>query len=391
MYEKLVTDTFVRKFYQTPDKVYKAPGRINVIGEHTDYNQGFVLPAAIDKAMYFAISIAPEMEMRCRLYAQDLDQSFTFDLFDFEPSPLGWPNFIMGVVRQLQKRGFKVPAFDLVFGGDIPVGAGLSSSAALESGIAYALNDMMGWGLDRMQLALIGQAAEHEFAGNLCGIMDQFASLHGKENQVIQLDCRSLEYEYFPIELNGYKLILLDSQIKHELADTEYNKRREECEEGVRILQQYDPNVASLRDVSLDLLKAHKAEFPPLVFNRCQYVIEENQRVIKACDAMLHGNLLALGKQIFSSHVGLQYLYEVSCKELDLLVDLTKRNFNVLGARMMGGGFGGCTINLVYGEHVEEFSQTMKEAYHAETGIELDVIPVNVGDGVREAEMVVSE
>ncbi|GAA4367129.1 galactokinase [Hymenobacter saemangeumensis] len=358
----------------------RAPGRVNIIGEHTDYNQGFVLPAAVDKQMLFAVSL--NQENTIRLVAHDLNETFSIAADEVRRSDTAWANYILGVVAQLQERGVAVPGFDCAFGGNVPIGSGMSSSAAVECGIGYALNELLNAGLDKMELARAGQLAEHTYAGVMCGIMDQFASLFGKDGHVVRLDCRSLEYEYFPFDTQACRVVLCNSGIKHALADSEYNKRRQECERGVAILQQYHPEIQSLRDASPLQVKAHHDALGDLTYRRCLYVVEENQRVEAACRHLLAGELPQVGQLLYASHAGLRDNYEVSSQELDLLVELARPRPGVYGARMMGGGFGGCTINLVQAEHVADFVAYMSQAYEAQTGIKLETYETSIVDGV---------
>ncbi|WP_143961924.1 galactokinase [Litoribacter populi] len=375
-----VEKTFQEKFHHLPI-VIKSPGRINLIGEHTDYNEGYVLPAAIDKAIILAI--AENGTQVCRLHSLDYDEDFTFSLNNFGPQPSGWANYLMGVVAQFQSRDLEVKGFDCVFGGDIPIGAGLSSSAALECGTALGLSQLFGHNLPKLDLIKIGQLAEHTFAGVQCGIMDQFASVMGKEDHVIRLNCRSLEFTHFPLKLEDYAIILCDTKVKHSLADSAYNQRRQECDQGVQLLHKHFPNVKSLRDVDLTMLEKHQIEFNPIVFQRCKYVVEENERVLRACEALERDDFINFGRLMYLSHTGLSLNYEVSCKELDMLVEETKTMDYVLGSRMMGGGFGGCTINLVKNEHVARFEDELKKVYHDTFGTMLETYRVKIEDGTR--------
>ncbi|WP_224999399.1 galactokinase [Cesiribacter sp. SM1] len=375
---KLIEDKF-RELYGSKPMLVRSPGRINLIGEHTDYNNGFVLPAAIDKEMVLAV--AKNESETCRLYSLDYDEAVAFNLQDLQPSDKGWPNYILGVVDQLQKGGYQLGGFDCVFGGDIPIGAGLSSSAALECGAAYALSQLFDLNVEKLQLIKYAQKAEHTFAGVQCGIMDQFASVMGKEAHAIRLDCRSLDFSYFPLELGAYQIVLLDTQVKHSLASSEYNTRRQECEQGVAKVKEKHPEVNSLRDVTLEMLDEVKSAISPVIYKRCRYVIEENDRLLKGCDLLEQGNIKAFGQKMYGSHQGLSEQYEVSCPELDFLVGLAKNNSNVVGARMMGGGFGGCTINLVKSDQKEAFIEEAKQAYKQQFGIEMKTYEVKVTDG----------
>ncbi|WP_210463547.1 galactokinase [Rufibacter roseolus] len=371
--------TTFQKLYNQEPIVIRSAGRVNLIGEHTDYNEGFVLPAAIDKELYFAI--APNGTTSMRAYSFDLHEKSTFNLEQVAPTQTAWANYLLGVVAQLQKAGHTVPGFDLVFGGNIPMGAGLSSSAAVECGLAYALNHLFGFGLGKMDLVKMAQKAEHEYAGVMCGIMDQFASMFGKRNHVIRLDCRSLEYEYFPFDMRDYRLVLCDTQVKHSLASSEYNTRRQECEAGVTILQKHYPQVNSLRDVTLEMLESQKDEFDAVVYRRCTYVVQENLRVEQACLDLERGDLEAFGQKMFASHQGLQHDYEVSCPELDFLAQVARGCEGVLGARMMGGGFGGCTINLVRLSGLEKFTETVEKAYLQQFNRSLPIYIARIVDG----------
>jgi galactokinase len=389
MYPNLVISTFRTHFGDDPKIVVRAPGRINLIGEHTDYNGGYVLPAAIDKAVYFAVS--PREDDECRFVAHDLDESFTINLKELKKTPTySWANYLMGVLDELQKEllanSHQLTAFkgiNLTFGGDIPSGGGVSSSAAIENGIGFAVNELFNLGLSRIDLLKISQRAENNFVGMKCGIMDMFASMMGKENAVIRLDCNSLKYEYFPFNAPDYRLVLCNTMVKHSLVDSEYNTRRAECEEGVALFQKYDPSVKTLRDVKISTLRKHKTELRPVVFKRCKYVIEEIARVEKACKALKKNDLVTFGKLMFQTHDGLQNEYAVSCKELDFLAEKARHTEGVLGARMMGGGFGGCTINLVRTDVIEAFIENMKAAYKTAFGIDLPCHVVTPKNGVE--------
>jgi galactokinase len=376
--QEIIRKKFVALFNQEPS-LYRSPGRVNLIGEHTDYNDGFVLPAAINKDVIFAI--APNNTMRIRFYSFDLDEHVSFELKNTVRSNTNWANYLVGVVAQFQSLNFPVQGFDLVFGGNIPIGAGLSSSAAIECGLAFGLNHLFGYNLDRFTLAKMAQKAEHEFAGVRCGIMDQFASLFGKEGHVIKLDCRSLEYEYYPFNMSQYRIVLCDTEVKHSLASTEYNTRREECETGIAVLSNYYPTINSLRDVTIEMLQKHQKQLNPVVFKRCMYVIQENIRVEAASQALLAGDLVLFGEKMYASHEGLQHDYEVSCRELDFLVDQTRKNDAVLGARMMGGGFGGCTINIVREDEVEFFISDMKQTYERQFNMQLKTYITEIANG----------
>lgn len=371
---------FVKKFSNTP-LLFKSPGRVNLIGEHTDYNDGFVLPASVDKAIYFAI--ASNTVNQFRLFSYDMNESYHTSINNINKCDKAWANYLLGVIAQFNKDGKKVQGFDCVFGGDIPIGAGMSSSAAIECGLAFAINKIQNFSYNSLELVKFSQIAEHEYAGVQCGIMDQFAVMHGKANNVIKLDCRSLDYEFYPLDMSDYLLILVNTGVKHELASSEYNNRRKECEAGVKLLQKYNPNINSLRDVSLEMIQTYKDEINAIVFNRCTYVIEENLRVEKACNALLDKNYIEFGQQMYGSHYGLKNKYEVSCTELDELVVIAENFEGVIGARMMGGGFGGCTINLVKKSVVTEFEKTIRESYKTPNGDEPEIIEVVIENGTQ--------
>ncbi|MCB0842027.1 MAG: galactokinase [Bacteroidetes bacterium] len=375
-----IQDFFIQKYQHQPT-LFTAPGRINIIGEHTDYNMGLVLPAAIDKAITFAV--APNESREIRITAIDLGEEVSVFVDEISPLNRQWPNYLLGVVDQLQRNGYKFGGFDCVFGGNIPLGAGLSSSAAVECGLAFALNHIFDLGIEKMELVKMAQLAEHTYAGVKCGIMDQFASTFGKENHVVRLDCRSLDYEYFPLNMSGYKIMLCNTRVSHSLADSEYNTRREECETGVQILQKHYPGVQSLRDTNIQQLQKHVAEFPPVIYQRCKYVVEEIQRVEDSCAALNEGNIEHVGQLMYQSHHGLQHEYQVSCPELDFLVDLVRDDSRVLGSRMMGGGFGGCTINIVKADAVEGLTETCINAYEKQFGHKPEIYITSITDGCR--------
>jgi len=368
-----------KELFSSNPVLVRSPGRINLIGEHTDYNDGFVFPAAIDKEIVFAMG--KNNVRKFRFFALDLDEYFEMDVEQLSISTVSWANYLLGVIAQYQKENNKITGFDCVFGGDIPLGAGLSSSAALENGVAFAINHLYNFNKTAREMAFISQKAEHEYAGVNCGIMDQFASMNGKKNQALKLDCRSLDFEYANINLEGYSIVLCDTKVKHSLASSAYNERRKECETGVKILQNYDENIKALRDVTLSLLEKHKKDFDKTVYNRCKYVIEENNRVIKAFEALQNNDLKTLGKLMYQSHLGLQHEYEVSCRELDILFDFSFNADEVIGARMMGGGFGGCTINLVKKEKINNFMEEITKHYYQKTKKLIEIYTVDIVDG----------
>lgn len=359
-----------------------SPGRVNLIGEHTDYNEGFVLPAAIDKAIYLAVG--PRTDGQIHLTAHDLENdTYQTTVDSLTKSPVGWPNYILGVVDQVQRAGYSVGGFNCIFGGTIPMGAGLSSSAALENGVGMALNTLFKLGIDKITLLKMSQRAENEFVGAKVGIMDMFASMMGQANQVIKLDCRSLEFTYAPLRMDGIRIVLCDSQVNHSLVTSEYNTRRAQCEAGVRILQSFYPHVKSLRDVTMAMLDAHLKGTEPLLYRRCAYVVQEIQRVVDGVAALDRNDVAAFGQLMYQSHEGLSHGYEVSCPELDVLADIARQHAGVLGTRMMGGGFGGCTINLVRAEALADFEQVVTNQYKVRTGKDTLMYVCQIQDGTH--------
>jgi len=363
---------FQKKFGNVTEPIIvRSPGRVNLIGEHTDYNEGFVLPAAIDKSIIFVV--APRTDYRCQLYAHDLQELFVCDIRELHHSDKRWPNYLLGIVDQLRKAGYEFPGFDCMFGGNIPIGAGLSSSAAIEGGLIFVLNEIFNLKIDKLSMVKFAQKAENEFVGVQCGIMDQFINIYGEEKTVLKIDCRSLEYEHIPFERTNLRIVLCETQTRRELASSEYNNRRKQCEEGVRLLRAVDPTIHSLRDVSLDFLNNNKSLIPSIIFNRCEYVVKENLRVLQACTKLKQNDFVSFGQLMFESHYGLSKDYEVSSKELDLLVEAASTIEGVIGARMMGAGFGGCTVNLVEEAAVESFTDLIIDQYLHKAGKELKV------------------
>jgi galactokinase len=377
-----IRSAFALHFDGAAGAVYASPGRINLIGEHTDYNGGFVFPGAIDKAM--VAEIRPNGTDTVRACALDLDTDHyaTFGLNEEDAPQQQWARYIFGVCREIIKRGGEIGGFDAVFSGDVPLGAGMSSSAALESVFAFALNDLFSLGIDKFELARIGQATEHNYCGVKCGIMDQFASLFGKAGSLILLDCRSLEYRYFPFDPAGYKLVLLNTNVKHALADGEYNKRRASCERAAAAIRANHPEVEFLRDATPRMLDEVKAGISEEDFRRALYVIEEVQRVMDVCRALEQGDYETVGERMYGTHRGMSRLYEVSCEELDFLNDVALR-CGVTGSRVMGGGFGGCTINLVKDDKYEAFIREAFAAFKARFGHEPLLYDVVISDGAR--------
>ena len=379
MNTQAIRDKFA-SLYGEAGTLYTSPGRINLIGEHTDYNGAFVFPGAIDKAM--VAEIRPNGTDRIRAFALDLGEAAEFGLKEEDAPQQSWARYIFGVCREIQKRGSKIAGFDTVFAGDVPLGAGMSSSAALESTFAFALDDLFSLGLTKWDMAKIGQATEHNYCGVKCGIMDQFASVFGKAGKLLRLDCKSFEYEEHPFDPKGYCLLLVDSCVKHELASSAYNKRRESCERVVATLAKRYPEVKFLRDASFAQLEEVKNEVSEEDYKRAAYVIGEVERVLAVCEALDKGDYTTVGEKMYETHHGMSKLYEVSCEELDFLNDLA-REFGVTGSRVMGGGFGGCTINLLKEELHDSFIAEVKKRYEAKYGIQPKFYDVVISDGAR--------
>lgn len=378
---EFVRSRFIKHFDGLTGSVYASPGRINLIGEHTDYNGGFVFPGAIDKGMI--AELRPNGTDKVRAYSIDMKDYVEFGLNEEDAPRTSWARYIFGVCREMIKRGVDVKGFNTAFAGDVPLGAGMSSSAALESTYAYALNDLFGDNkIDKFELAKVGQATEHNYCGVKCGIMDQFASVFGKEGSLIRLDCRSLEYQYFPFKPEGYRLVLLDSVVKHELASSAYNKRRQSCENVVAAIKKNHPSVEFLRDADMTMLDEVKADVSAEDYMRAEYVIGEVQRVLDVCAALEKGDYETVGAKMYETHYGMSKLYEVSCEELDFLNDIAKE-CGVTGSRVMGGGFGGCTINLVKEDLYDDFIARAKAAYREKYGKLPKVYDVVISDGSR--------
>ena len=352
------------------DLVIESPGRINIIGEHTDYNNGFVLPTAIDKKIQFKFNRNGSLNT-CNIHSANFNTDLSFELNAVDKSEKQWENYVLGVIFEIQQLTDKLRGFDCVLDSDIPVGSGISSSAALECGLAFGLNELFDLNLSKQTIVELSQRAEHNYVGTKCGIMDQFASVMSKENNVILLDCRSLEYEYVPIKIEPFKILLLNTNVSHNLASGEYNVRRSQCEKGVEIIKQKYPEVNSLRDVSYAMLQEFETEIPDVVYKRCVYVVQEKDRVLSAVKALKKSQLHKLGEYMYKTHNGLQNLYEVSCPELDFLVDFTKTYDDIIGARMMGGGFGGCTINIIHQDAIDDFIKDASDAYFDKFNIKL--------------------
>lgn len=378
-----VRSRFVKHFDGQTGNVYASPGRINLIGEHTDYNGGFVFPGAIDKGIM--CEIRPNGTNKVMAYSIDLKDRVEFDIDDEKGPKASWARYLYGIVQEMKKRGVDVKGFNTAFAGDVPLGAGLSSSAALESCYAYALNDLFGENkVSKWDMVLAGQATEHNYCGVNCGIMDQFASVFGMEGKLMRLDCRSREFEYFPFDPKGYKLVLVDSVVKHELASSAYNDRRKSCENVVAALQKKYPEktIKTLRDADWDMLNAVKDEVSEEDMKRATFVLGEKDRVLAVCNALNAGDYETVGKKMYETHHGLSKEYEVSCEELDYLNDIARED-GVTGSRIMGGGFGGCTINLVKEDLYDHFIADVKKKYAERYGKEPKIYDVVIKDGSR--------
>lgn len=370
-----------KEIFNEKHLIIKSPGRVNLIGEHTDYNNGFVLPAAIDKSIYFAIS--ERDDSKCKLHAIDLHDDHEFDINSFAKSEKGWPNYLMGVVDQLLKANHKLNGFNCVYGGDIPIGAGLSSSAAIEAGLAFALNHIYKLEIEKLDLVKLAQKAENEFVGVKCGIMDQYINIFGDRGKVLRIDCQSLEYQYYPFEYENISIVLFNTRVSHSLATSEYNQRRKECSLGVTEIQKEYPYIKSLRDVSAELINQYEGKLDPIIYKRCRYVVQENERLLNGCEALTVHDLKKFGELMYQSHYGLQNDYEVSCAELDYLVELTINNPKIYGSRMMGGGFGGCTINLIENDGLNEVIKEVAAKYQLRFGKEPLVYITKINSGTH--------
>ena len=374
MNTQLIVDKF-EELYGSGAELFASPGRINLIGEHTDYNGGFVFPGAVDKGVVAAIRLNGTQKVRA--FALDLGESSEFGFDEADKPAEAWACYLFGVCREILKRGGTIGGFDTVFSGDVPLGAGMSSSAALESTYAFALNELCGCGIDKFELARIGQATEHNYCGVKCGIMDQFASVFGKKGCLMRLDCRSMEFEYFPFDPKGYRLMLVDSRVKHELVGSPYNDRRASCERVAKVLGQ-----EFLRGATMEQLDAIRDRITDEDYRRARYVVGEERRVLDVCDALRRGDYETVGRRMYETHWGMSQEYEVSCEELDFLVRVAEE-CGVSGSRIMGGGFGGCTINLVKEELYDRFVSEAKKRFAEKYGHEPQIYDVVISDGAR--------
>jgi len=368
-----------RELYDAEPRVYRAPGRVNLIGEHTDYNEGLVMPMAIDAATY--VAIAPRDDRHIVYRSENFSETFEFDLDEAPPSRRGdWTDYPRGVAQMLEAAAYRLRGANILLEGEVPIGAGLSSSAATEVATGFALLDCSGIEVDPMQLALICQRAENEFVGMRCGLMDQFVSCFAVAGRALMLDCRSLEYRR-PQMPSEAKVVVCNTMVKHQLAVSEYNVRRAECEEGVRLIGEQMPEVRTLRDVGLSDLEEHKSKLPEVVFRRCRHVVSENARVTAAASALEESDLATFGNLMNESHQSLRDDFEVSCSELDLMVELARQYAGVFGARMTGGGFGGCTVNLVSNDSVRDFQELLTAEYEKNTGLKPQVFVCSASQG----------
>lgn len=379
-YKKLIQEFSSR--YSTNPRIFRSPGRINLIGEHTDYNNGFVLPAAVDKEI--CILMAPNNGSTTHIYALDQNEEISFSLNNYRKIETHWAKYIIGVIDELLKRDKKLQSVDILFCGDIPMGAGMSSSAALECATVFAYNSIFNLKLEKWVMVKIAQAAENNYVGLKCGIMDQFASVFSIENVALKLDCRSLQFTTYPLNIQNYVFLLVDTMVKHTLASSEYNTRRIECEAGVKILQTVDPKIQSLRDAQPQQIEAVKEEMGDVIYRRCNFIVSEIERVNLATEALSNNNFERFGELLYQTHDGLQHEYEVSCTESDFLVDFTRDFSYVLGARMMGGGFGGCTINLVEASKAQQFEEQISQSYQARFNVKPTVYTVKTAAGTSE-------
>ncbi len=353
-----------------PELVVLSPGRINFMGGHTDYNNGFVLPTAIDKKITFSFR-KNESDAICKFYTKDYDKSFIVDLNNISPSKHDWENYILGVLDQLLQRTEDIKGFDCTLESELAIGSGLSSSAALECGLAYGINELFSLGISKKDIVVLSRDAEHKYVGTKCGIMDQYASVFSESNKVLFIDCKSTEHSLVTLDLSNHKILILNTNVSHNLSTSEYNIRREQCEEGVSIIQKTYPSIFSLRDVTLEMLTALKTELPSVIFERCLYIVEENQRVLDAIEYLKNDKIKEFGNLLYQCHEGLRDKYEVSCPELDFLVDYSRSKEYILGSRMMGGGFGGCTINIIENVHIDDYIDEVSKAYEKQFGIPL--------------------
>lgn len=377
-----VVKAYKEVFGTIPELIVRAPGRINLIGEHTDYNDGFVFPAAVDHEVQFALGKSGS-KTDCSLFAMDFKARYDFSLLEITSlPPNSWENYLLGVAAEILATGRSFEGFNLVFTGNIPRGAGMSSSAAAECGTCFGLSELFGLNIPKPEMARIAQLAEHNYAGVMCGIMDQFASIFGKADHAFRLDCESMDHAYFPFQLQDYSLVLCNSNVTHSLAESGYNERRQQCEEGVKILQEHIPGLTSLRRASLEQLFTLQEEFSEVVFRRCKYVLEENARVNAFAQALAQADLQHAGELLKQSQRGMQFEYEITCPEIDFMAEFANARPEILGARMTGGGFGGCTINLVKKGQEEQFIHALDLVYQEKFKKSITPIPVKLSDGV---------
>ena len=380
LFAENVAKEFQEIFHQQPQLFY-SPGRINLIGEHIDYNNGFVMPGAIDKGIWYAV--APNDSNNMHVYSLDMDEELKISLNDIHKIQ-GWQNYILGVIDQLQKRNYSFTGFNVVFGGNIPIGGGMSSSAAVECGLAVTLNTIFNLKINRVDIALICQKAEHTFPGVMVGIMDQFANMMGAKDHVLLLDCDTLQYETLPFNMKDYSIVLINTKVHHELAGGEYNKRRKQCEEGLQILKSKYQGTHNFRDIKPQQVEEQKDSLAEEVYMRCLYVTQEIERTQQAAKFLKSGNMEGFGKLMYQTHEGLSKLYNVSCPELDFLVEEAKHFPEIIGSRLMGGGFGGCTINIIQKDHVNPVTGKIMEKYKKQFNIDSEMYVVALSDGTHQ-------
>ena len=381
MDKKQISKKFMQHFTGEP-RVFQAPGRVNLIGEHTDYNDGFVFPMAIE--FYTTVAVAPTYDRKLYIRSMNMDELIAVDLNDNKKRRNHWSDYVAGMASVLEGEGLKLPGASMLIDSDVPVGAGLSSSAALETAAGLALLSTVNVELESEKLALFGQKAENEFVGMNCGIMDQFISVHGKADHALFLDCRTLDYELVPLKADKVRIVICNTMVKHELGSSEYNKRRAECEKGVQIMSADFPDIRALRDVSLEQFNSVADKLPEVVRRRCRHVISEDERTQASIASLNAGDVAEFGRLMNASHDSLRDDYEVSCKELDVLVDIARSQDGVFGARMTGGGFGGCTVNLVAAEAVDVFVDAVSSQYQQKTGLTPDVYISVASEGAHE-------
>lgn len=378
-----LSQEFIQSFGISPQFIVRAPGRLNLIGEHTDYNEGFVMPAAIDKCIYLAFGVAQNNESVSTIVSMDFDTTVEIEHDDLKTTDIGWKNYLLGVMNEFQKLSIEIPKFNCVISGNVPIGSGLSSSAAVECGFIKGLAQLVKIDLTNWEIAEIGNRSENSFLGIQSGILDQFSSVFGRKDHAMKMDCRNKTHEYVSLDLGDYSIVLINTNVKHQHTTSGYNDRPTECREAVAIMKHKNPEIKSLRDVNHEMIEHSKSQLGTKLYNRSKFIVEENQRLEAFAIAMQKGDISQMGKLLYATHDGLQHEYEVSCKELDILVDLTREDPSIAGSRMMGGGFGGCTLNLIRSEVCQPTAQRIATEYKNLTGVVADIYFVNIEDGVN--------